>query len=161
MPAINSRHPEQDDNPDGHHLEWDNATFDVYGNVETFTGAAGTLGSANAKAIEDQFYHLVMADPNEPLAADGTIPVYEPLQMDELQLPKKGEVSIGPAAACAMTCKEQAKLRETECDKLRARILQALKDGHCPSKITGIRKTPCGGGRKAAPKKKKSTKSKK
>ena len=160
MPAVPTRHPAAPP----HEAEGD-VTFDAYGNLDTFSGTVATLGGANKNAIEDQFYHLIMANPNKPqTAAQATansIAAYEPLQADYLTLPKKDDVSMGPAAACAMTCKEQAKLRETECDKLRARILQALKDGHCPSKITGIRKTPCGGGRKAAPKKKKSTKSKK
>jgi hypothetical protein len=161
MPAINSRHKDQTDNPDPSHEEWDDTTLDYYGHPNTLTGTAGTIGAANAKAVEENFWHLNFIDPNEPVAADGTVPVYEPLQMDELQLPQKVDVALGPAAACAATCKEQAKLRETECDKLRARVILALKEGHCPSKITGIRKMPCGGGTKKKAPKRKATKSKK
>jgi hypothetical protein len=155
MPSIPTRHP----TTDGHIVE-EPVGFDAFGALDTFSGDVKTLAGANKDALDKQFYHLVMGDPNAAALADTTkVQAYEPLQMDLLKLPKKNDVALGPAAACAMTCKEQAKLRETECDKLRARVIQALKDGHCPSKITGIRKMPCGGGTKKAPKK--SAKSKK
>lgn len=69
--------------------------------------------------------------------------LYLPISDSEIRLPKEEKVAMGPGVACVSSCKERAKLHEKECDKLRARILQALKDGHCPSKISGVKKSPC------------------
>jgi hypothetical protein len=158
MPTANTRHPLLPA-----HTEVGATTpLDLYGNPNTLDNP-----TLNLNAVGNNFWHLVIADPNQPVAAaTATAPygagvTYEPLQADLLKLPVKHDVVVGPAAACAATCKEQAKLRETECDKLRARVIQALKEGHCPSKITGIRKLPCGVGTKKNAPKKKSAKSKK
>jgi hypothetical protein len=117
-----------------------NAIVDEYGNVGN---------EYNASAIKDNFWHLVVAEPDKTPETKGgvtTIPAYEPLDSGLLRLPQKDVTPLGPAAACATNCQAQHQLRQTQCDILRERVAQALRDGHCPSLIKAVSEfNPCGG----------------
>lgn len=119
--------------------------------TEAIVDSYGNVGNEyNKTAVEDNFYHLVVAEPDKTAVTKDdklVIPAYEPLDLNQLKLPLKDDTPLGPAAACAANCQANYNLRQTQCDILRERVAQALRDGHCPSLIKAVAEfNPCGGG---------------